>query len=403
MAIIFNIDEAIRNKAGFNVLQEPFKMMFENEIEAYEKNSLIPYLFNVIKLNTFQEEYRTKTTMDGFEPGADMEQAKLSDFEEGYSQVFRSTIWRNSFAISKQAIEDNQMGQITSDGVGFIQSYGRTREQFGAQAVAGALVGTFKFGKYTFNMKGMDTVDGALDSAKQVYFYNAHLSPVLAMNTDVNSPIYGGQSNKFNCYVDLSKDRSRERIASIIGQVETAMTEVKDYKGNPIPHNPSLLVIGTHYKFKNALIEALAIKQHAEVITTTDYVTKVGKWTIIATPYLNNLPGFKENDYGVIMMDTVANKRDKGINWVDRTPLEVTSRYDDDNEANFWRGRARFGCGAGDWTAAAYVSFCNPSGSGVSAVAHSMATTLNTNDVPNAKNVFVTNDADNPVITDEKE
>ena len=401
MAIIFNIDEAIRNKAGFNVLQEPFKMMFENEIEAYEKNSLIPYLFNIIKLNTFQEEFRSKTTMDGFEPGADMEPAKLSDFEEGYSQVFRSVTWRNSFVISKQAIEDNQMGQITADGVGFIQSYGRTKEFFAAQAVAGALVGTFQYGKYTFNMKSMDTVDGTLDGAKQVYFHNAHLSPVAAMNTDSNSPIYGGQSNKFNCYVDLAVDRSRDRIASIIGQVETAMTEVKDYKGNPIPHNPSLLVIPTHYKFKNALIEALAIKQHAEVITTTDYVTKVGKWTIIATPYLNNLAGFKENDMGVIMMDPVANKRDKGINWVDRVPLEVSSWYDQINEANVWKGRSRFGCGAGDWRPAAYISFCNPSGSGVSAVAYSNATTLNTDDVPNAKNVFVTNDATNPVITKE--
>ena len=70
------------------------KMMFENEIEAYEKNSLIPYLFNTIKLNTFQEEFRSKTTMDGFEPGADMEPAKLSDFEEGYSQVFRAVTCR---------------------------------------------------------------------------------------------------------------------------------------------------------------------------------------------------------------------------------------------------------------------------------------------------------------------
>ena len=36
MAIIFNIDEAVKLSA-FNVLQEPIKMLLENEKELFEK------------------------------------------------------------------------------------------------------------------------------------------------------------------------------------------------------------------------------------------------------------------------------------------------------------------------------------------------------------------------------
>ena len=44
MGIIYNIEEAIKNSA-FNVLQEPIKMILDNQIEAYEKQSIISKFF----------------------------------------------------------------------------------------------------------------------------------------------------------------------------------------------------------------------------------------------------------------------------------------------------------------------------------------------------------------------
>ena len=44
MGLIFNIEEAVKNSA-FNVLQEPIKMILENETEAFEKESIIPKVF----------------------------------------------------------------------------------------------------------------------------------------------------------------------------------------------------------------------------------------------------------------------------------------------------------------------------------------------------------------------
>ena len=44
MGIIFNIEEAVQNSA-FNVLQEPIKMILDNQVEAFEKDSIISKVF----------------------------------------------------------------------------------------------------------------------------------------------------------------------------------------------------------------------------------------------------------------------------------------------------------------------------------------------------------------------
>ena len=127
--VIFNIEEAINNSA-FNVLQEPIKMILENEVEAFEKESIIPKVFVMKTTDKYREEYRSTTTMDGFKPTEDMEVAGLSDFQEGYNKQFVFQIWTNSFVVSKQTIEDNQMMSIEPKAMGFIKSYGRTREEY---------------------------------------------------------------------------------------------------------------------------------------------------------------------------------------------------------------------------------------------------------------------------------
>ena len=44
MGIIFNIEQSAR-LSDFNILQEPIKMILENEVEAFEKGSIIPEVF----------------------------------------------------------------------------------------------------------------------------------------------------------------------------------------------------------------------------------------------------------------------------------------------------------------------------------------------------------------------
>ena len=55
MAIIFNIGESLKQSA-FNILQEPIKMLMENEKEAFEKESFLSKVFVMKTTDKYQEE-----------------------------------------------------------------------------------------------------------------------------------------------------------------------------------------------------------------------------------------------------------------------------------------------------------------------------------------------------------
>lgn len=348
MAVIFNITESVKRSA-FNVLQEPIQMLLENEVEIFEKGSILPKLFVMRTMDSYQQEFRSSTTMDGFKPTEDLQPAGLSDFEEGYRQTFQSQIWTNSFAVSKQTIEDNQALSINPKGVQFIKAYGRTRERFGVAMLAGGLAGTVTFEGKVFACKGMDTTDGTIEGAKQNYFHKAHL-PLAGVAGGVT------QSNMFyKAIADLTASTAPEAILDVIGRVEAAMQNYKDYKGNPIVVNPTRIVLPNHYAMKNALMVALKTA-YTSAMGDNGVNLQYGKWEIITTPYLNDHVGFKEVDQAFLMIAPETNSTNLGAVWLDRTPLEVTSWVDNGSKANIWDGRARYGVGFADFRAMAYVA-----------------------------------------------
>ena len=352
MAIIFNIGESLKQSA-FNILQEPIKMLMENEKEAFEKESFLSKVFVMKTTDKYQEEYRSSTAMDGFKPTEDLERPGLSDFQEGYGKIFRTQIWTNSFVVSKQTIEDNQMMSINAQAMGFIKSYGRTRERYGAAMLSGALAGEIEFEGKKFDCRGGDTTDGDVDGAtKQKYFYGAHKSCVDPAKT---------QSNRF--YVAANKgfsdartaNKAEEYLLDVIGQVQTAMINYKDDKDNILCVNPDTLVIPNYYAFKNALLTALKT-QYTSAMGDNGVNLQYGNWNVVVSPYLNGLTGFTEDDYAFVMIDSKYNKEALGAVWFDRVPLTVKSYIDEPTEANVWAGRSRFGVGFNNFRAMAYVS-----------------------------------------------
>lgn len=362
MAIIFNIAEALA-LSPFNILQEPIKMLLTNEEEAFEKESLISKIFVMHNLDSYREVFKTRTSMGNYEPGYDMEPAKLSDFKEGYDKEFTSVTWRNSFVISKQTMEDNQMMTISTDAMGFVKSYGRTREIFAFGMLSGTLKGTYVQGKFTFDCHGMDTVTGALDGVKQLYFtgtnssdVNGHVPPA---TTGRGTGASVQQSNKFHCALDIAQAGAHQKLLNILGYVENAMMNFTDYDGNPTPCTPNTIVVPNYFGFRNALLAALKT-QYTEVLGNNGINLQYGKWTILTSPYLNGKFGFTEKDQAFIMIDPMANRENLGAVFLERVALEISSYYEEQNEANIWKGRARYSAAFGDWRAMCYVHCGKP-------------------------------------------
>ena len=353
--IIFNIEESVNNSA-FNILREPIKMILENETEAFEKESIIPQVFVMKTSDKYREEFRSSTAMDGFKPTEDLEPAGLSDFEEGYSKQFVFQTWTNAFMVSKQTIEDNNLMTIEPKAMGFIKSYGRTREIYAVNMLGAALGKVNNAYKITKNSGlGMDTTDGTIEGTKQQYFHNAH-KPVGHGKEGRNFT----QSNKFyaNIAWDGSDPELEEKVIDIIEQAASNMKTFKDDKGNIIPCNPTKIVMAEDYRLNDVVMRALKSK-YGTRMGANGVNLAYGKYELIINPYLADIPGFKAEDHGLILLDPARNKEGLGAVWFDRVPLQVDSYIDKKTKANIWDGRARFGAGFGDFRAMTYINLNN--------------------------------------------
>lgn len=376
MGVIFNIQEAVNNSA-FNILQEPIKMILEREVEAFERESIIPKVFNMRTTDKYREEFRSVTAMDGFKPVEDMEPAGISSFEEGYNKQYVFQEWKNAFVVSKQVIEDNEAASIEPKALGFIKGYGRTRELYAVRMIGAALGNVYPEYRITANSgKGMDTVDGSVEGTKQQYFTNAHHR----LNDSVGTY---NQSNKF--YASLTFDGSDallpEKIADVIGQVGSIMHKYKDEKGNIVPVAVKRIVIAEDYVLETALREGLRRK----------FGDSLGGYEIVVSPYLSDITGFTDSDHALLLISPERNREGMGATWFDRVPLTVKSFIDDHTDANYWTGRARFGAGFGDFRAMSYIALTSSGNANATAITPVVA----------GKPVHVTNPSSAPVYTDE--
>lgn len=363
--IIFNIEESIHN-SKFNVLQEPIKMILENEVEAFEQSSIIPKVFVMKTSDRYREEYRSSTTMDGFKPTEDMEPAGLSDFEDGYSKQFIFQTWTNAFIISKQTIEDGELSNIDPKALGFIKSYGRTRELYAVNMLGAAVAYPDMTTEQKEALKenyritaysglGMDTTDGTIEGTKVQYFHNEHKPK--GYKAEAGHQRNFTQSNKFNANLawDGTDPELEEKVMDILGQVDSIMSTYKDDKGNIVPVMATKIVIGKDYRLQDVLERALKSK-YGTRMGANGINTSYGMYEIEVSPYLSSVQGFTNEDKGVLLISPDRNREGMGAVWFDRVPLQVDSYVDKKTKANIWDGRARFGAGFGDFRAMSYIS-----------------------------------------------
>lgn len=355
MGLIFNIEEAIKN-SGFNVLQEPIKMILDNQTEAYEKESIISKVFVVKTTDRYMEEYRSQTSMDGFKPTEDMEVAPISDFEESYFKQFTTQIWTNSFVISKQTMEDGNLMDVDMKASAFIKGYNRTREQYAVAMIGAGLGNVYDDLKITKAAGlGMDTTDGTIEGTRQQYFFNKHQSVKLKNGKQA----FKDQSNKFTANINMvtgTTPNIEEQVLDVLGQVEAKMAVYKDDKGNIVPVDVDTIVIGKNYRLVDILTRGLK-SRYGSAMDGNGINTQYGKYKIVVSPYLSGIEGFRDQDGGMLLLSSDRNREGLGLVWFDRKPLEVRSYKDDKTEANVWAARARWGAGFGDYRAMSYVSF----------------------------------------------
>ncbi len=306
------------NDSIFGKSQEPIRMFLEKRGEAFEQKSMLPEIFNMEKSKNFAEKMTTMTAMDGFQPVGENGDYPRDNAQEGFSKVLEHMVWKDSFAISREMIDDGKLMDLKKQPAGFITAYYRTREKFGAALLGAAIQGrgSVSFGGKVFDTKGADG---------QALFSKTHPAKVKG----------AAQSNLF------ADAFSNDALMAM----ESAMQDFRGDNREVLDVAPTTILIPNDYALKKAVFAAIgADKDPATANNGFNY--NFGRWTVIVWPYLNQFIASGTSPW--VLLDKNYNDEYASAVWFDRVALEVKSEIAS-NDANVWKGYARFTAGFNDW------------------------------------------------------
>ena len=307
----------------FGKSQAPIRRFIEQRAEAREAMSMVPELFDVSTSKRWAEKFTSLTAMDGFKPVGENGAYPVDGMQEGFSKTLEHEVWKDSFTISREMVDDARLVDLKHRPDNFIQAYYRTRERFGAALYAAAMK---KQNSFSFEGKSFDAkcADG------KPLFDKTHPSRVKG----------GSQSNLF---ADSFSNAA-------LGALETAMQNFRGDNGEILDVAPDTILIPNDGALKSAVFAAIGADKSPDT-SNNGFNYNYGRWTVIVWPQLLEFLGAGSAPW--VLLDSRYNKSYGGAVWLDRKPLEVHSHVDNGNDANVWQGYARFIAGFVDWRFAA--------------------------------------------------
>lgn len=311
------------NDSIFGKSQAPIRMFIEKRGEQFEQQSIVKELFRQDRSTHFGEKYTSMTAMDGFKVAGENGAYPTDGQEEGYSKVLESVEWKDSFSISKKIMEDSKLMDLRQKPAAFVTAYYRTREKFGAALLGNAIQGnasvTFAGGKF-----GLKTAD------------NKNL-----FAADHPAKIKGAA--QCNLFSDAFSDDA-------LGMLEVTMQNTRGDNDEILDVAPDTIIIPNIHSLKKAVFAAIGADKDPDTANNGFNYT-FGRWNVIVWSYLNQYIASGTTPW--LLMDSRYNEEYGGLIWQERVALEVSSKIDDNTDANVWRGRARFTAGFHDWRAIA--------------------------------------------------
>ena len=316
------------NDSVFGKSQAPIKALIEQNVEAFEKQSMIDKIFFMDNINTYAAKYTSETSMGNFEDVGENGPYPLTNIQEGYSKTIEPTTWKSRFEVTQEMIEDANMGKIKSRANMFSLSYNRTREEFAANMLIGGRATTATVGGKKYDTTSAD--------GKALFA------------TDHPSKVHGSklaQSNLFK-YTAAS-----DNFTDVLDAAQEHMQGYKDDNGKLLTVAPDTIIIPNSGAMKRKVFEAIASELDPNT-NNNAFNFQVGLWNVLVWNYLPKTVDGKEY---FLLMDSKFNQDYMGLIWADRTPLKVKSDIDGNTDANRWSGRARFGAGFNNWRGIALV------------------------------------------------
>lgn len=320
MGIIYSEGSGVSDSV-FGKSQEPIKAIINENVEDFQKQSMVDKIFYMDSSTNFAEKYTIETALGDFQDVGENGSYPKTSMQEGYNKTIEPTTWKSSFEVTQEFIEDAKMGKIKSRANIFAQSYGRTRESFAATLLAGATGASATFNGKSYNTKSADDV---------------------AMFSKVHPSITKDKLKQSNLFANAFS-------VGIMDSMQSAMQDFRDDDGNILSVAPDTIIIPNDPVLKRAVIAAIGSDKAPENANNAINF-QMGLWNVLIWSYLPKTIGGKPY---FMMMDSKFKENYMAMPWVDRVKLTVRSDIDPNTDANIFKGRARFGAGFNNWRAMA--------------------------------------------------
>ena len=365
MGMIINIDEALKLRSDYNILQEPLHKMMNDQQEAWEKENPIDYIFARGSLGGFQETYTSSIGFDhAFAETSDYAVGPIFNTAEGFSATYRTRTFQGGFIITQQVLEDGQMRKIKDDASAFLKRWHGDIVEYAIAALAGGFGDDAYFttseGKSRIRLMSADTVDGdIMNTSKNPLFCNKHMT----VKREGSTPIQ--QSNLF--YVDTAdlaiggEDPAQiSKLADVINQVITIMENYRDDNGKRAGvTGAKSIVTGNDAHLKAAISAALSADVFMQGEAKVPNPAKE-RATLKTSPYYLDIDMCKDGA-GFFIVDKTYNEDNHGLEFTERIPLTLNAFQKKEAPMGInYEGRQRIDINCATWRCIAYVRLGTP-------------------------------------------
>lgn len=316
--IIFSEGSGLQDSI-YGKVQAPVRMFIEKRGEAFEAKSILPEIFYMDKSNHFGETFTSMTAMEGFKPVGEGGNYPVDGMQEGYKKFLEHVTWKDSFALTREIIDDAKTMDLKKQPAAFTTSYYRTREKFGAALLGGAISG-----KKSITFAGK-TFDASCADGRALF------------SLDHPAKVKGEKQS--NMFADAF---SEDALAA----AECAMQNFRGDNEEILDVAPNTIVIPNDYELKKKVFAVIGADKDPST-AENGFNFLFGRWRVIVWNYLNQFITAGSKPW--MLLDKRYNEENGSAVWLDRNPLEVKSVIDESNDNNLWKGYARFIAGFNDW------------------------------------------------------
>lgn len=308
------------NDSIFGKSAYPIHMIMEQSLEAHEQQSVLKKLYKFEKSENWAEELTAMSAMDNWEVTPENGKPKKSGMQETFKKQIEHFEWTSEFDITRKMVDDARFNLMEMRARKMVQSYNRTREEFGIRMITNA---TGKALNFQNNLFDTTTADGVpLFSTKHPYYFA-----------------------KTKYQSNLFKDAFSNRT---LAKLESRMQNVEGDKGEVLAVAPTTILIPNEANIVYDVFEAIGADKDPDT-SNNGFNYQYGRWNVIATPvkYWNIAADAETMPY--ILLDSNFNDTDLTAVWFERIPMEVDAWVENGTKAAIYTGYARFGVGFNNW------------------------------------------------------